>query len=470
MPPSTPHDAATRYDTIIIGAGQGGGPLASALAQSGERVALIERKHVGGTCVNEGCTPTKTMVATARVAHRARRATDYGVDAGPVTVDMQAVRARKRRVVEDFRSGSRKSIEETDGLDLIEGEAAFTGKKTIAVHLQGGDRETFEADRIVINTGARPFIPPIDGLMDIDFLDSTSIMELGEVPEHLLVLGGGYIGLEFGQMFRRFGSRVTIIQRGDQLLSREDEDVAGAVAEILEAEGINVQLSAETTRAEKQSDGGVRLTVEQNGDTHTLGGSHLLVATGRRPNTDDLGLDAAGVETDERGHVQVNGRLETRAEGVYAIGDVKGGPAFTHISYDDYRILRGNFLHEASRTTRERLVPYTVFIDPQLGRVGLTEKQADEQGCSYEVARLPMQQVARAIETDETRGFMKVLVDPDTEQILGVAILGKEGGEVMSVLQVAMMGALPYTAIRDGTFAHPTLAESLNNLFATLDG
>jgi pyruvate/2-oxoglutarate dehydrogenase complex dihydrolipoamide dehydrogenase (E3) component len=277
------------------------------------------------------------------------------------------------------------------------------------------------------------------------------------------------VGLEFGQMFRRFGSRVTIVQHADQLLGREDEDVADAVAEILEEDGVAVRLSTEATRAEKQADGGVRLTVEQNGQTHPLDGSHLLVATGRRPNTDDLNLDAADVETGESGHVQVNDRLETSAEGIYAIGDVKGGPAFTHISYDDYLILHDNFLHGKRRTTQGRLVPYTVFIDPQLGRVGLTEKQADEESRSYEVAKLPMEHVARAIETDETRGFMKALVDPDTKQILGVSILGKEGGEVMSILQVAIMGELPYTALRDGAFAHPTLAESLNNLFSTLD-
>lgn len=457
------------YDAIVIGAGQGGGPLAGSLARAGWRTALIERKHVGGTCINEGCTPTKTMIASARVAYLARRAADFGVETGPVSVDMETVRQRKRDIVEQFRSGNRENIESTDGLDLIEGNAAFIDGKTLEITLPDGSIQTLQSGCVIINTGERPFIPPIDGLDAVDYLDSTSIMELGTVPDHLLVLGGGYVGLEFGQMFRRFGSAVTIIQRGDQLLTREDADVADTVADILRDDGIDVLCSTEATAAEQRDDGTVSITIENDDGTQTLEGSHLLIATGRRPNTDTLNLEAAGVATDKRGHVQTSNRLETSADDVYAIGDVKGGPAFTHISYDDYRILNDNLLNDADRSIEGRLVPYTVFIDPQLGRVGLSETQARKRGYDVEVAHLPMARVARARETDETRGFMKAVVEANSKQILGAAILGLQGGEIMSVLQMAMMGNVPYSQIRDCAFAHPTLAESLNNLFMTLN-
>ena len=460
----------TSYDAIIIGAGQGGGPLAGALARAGWSTALVERKHVGGTCVNEGCTPTKTMIASARVAHLARRAGDYGVDTGPISIDMKTVRQRKRDIVESFRSGSRQSVEQTNGLDLIEGEASFADDHTLEVALQNGKTQTIRSEHIVINTGARPFIPPIDGLGDVDYLDSTSIMELGTAPDHLIVLGGGYIGLEFGQMFHRFGSDVTIIQRGDQLLSHEDEDVAEAVADILRDDGIDVRLGAEATAVDQAGDGTISVTIDHEGDTRTVSGSHLLVATGRRPNSDGLNLEAAGLSTTDRGHIPVNERLETGVGSIYAIGDVTGGPAFTHVSYDDYRILRDNLLRDAGRSTEGRIVPYTLFTDPQLGRVGLSESQAREQGYDIKVAELPMTRVARALETDETRGFMKAVVDADTDQILGATVLGIEGGEVVSAIQLAMMGGLSYTDIRDAPIAHPTLAESLNNLFATIDG
>jgi pyruvate/2-oxoglutarate dehydrogenase complex dihydrolipoamide dehydrogenase (E3) component len=458
-----------KYDTIIIGAGQAGGPLSTALAQAGWKTVLIERKHVGGTCVNEGCTPTKTMVASARVAHLARRAADYGVQTGPVTVDLAKVRQRKRDIVETFRQGSQGHIERTEGVDLLFGQARFVAAKTIEIQLNEGGVRQLAADIIFINTGGRPVMPPIEGLKSVPALDSTSIMELGTLPEHLLVLGGGYIGLEFGQMFRRFGSQVTIIQRGKRLLTREDADVAEEVTKILEEDGITVLLEANTFKAEHTASGQIQLTVKTPTGEQTLTGSHLLVAAGRAPNTDQLNLAAAGVETDARGFVQVNERLETNVPGIFALGDVKGGPAFTHISYDDFRIIRTNLLQGGNATTMDRLVPYTIFMDPQLGRVGLTEEEAIAQGRSFCVAKLPMRHVARAIEVDERRGFMKAITDAETDQILGVAILGIEGGEVMAVLQMAMMGGVPYTAIRDGVFAHPTLAESLNNLFQALD-
>ena len=461
--------ATQAYDAIVIGAGQAGVPLSTALAGAGRKTALIERAHVGGTCVNVGCTPTKTMVASARVAHLARRAADYGVHTGPVTVDLERVRQRKRDIVDSFRSGSERRIEQTDGVDLIMGEARFTGARSVEVRRDGAETLRLAADLIFINTGDRPATPPVDGLSRVPTLNSTTIMELDHVPEHLLILGGGYIGLEFGQMFRRFGSAVTIIQRGHQLLAREDADVADEVAKILREDGVEVLLDAEARHVEQDANRALRLTVRQPEGERTLEGSHLLVAAGRTPNTEALDLPAAGVQTDQRGYVQANERLETNVPGIYALGDVKGGPAFTHISYDDFRIIRTNLLDGGHATTADRPVPYTVFIDPQLGRVGLTEEQARQSGRPIRAAKLPMSSVARALEVDETRGFMKAVVDAETQQILGAAILGIEGGEVMAVLEVAMVGHLPYTALRDGVFAHPTLAESLNNLFMAMD-
>jgi pyruvate/2-oxoglutarate dehydrogenase complex dihydrolipoamide dehydrogenase (E3) component len=460
----------TAYDAIVLGSGQAGGPLAGALAKAGRKTALVERVHVGGTCINEGCTPTKTMVASARVAYLARRGADYGVRTGPVEVDLARVRQRKRDIVASFRKGSERRLAEA-GVELIAGEGRFTGPHTLEVHLNDGrGTQTLTAPLVVINTGARPSRPPLPGLDGVPTLDSTSIMELDRVPDHLLVLGGGYIGLEFGQMFRRFGARVTVAQRGERLLSREDPDVADLLAQILREDGVEVLLNADAVRAGRGPGGAVELVVRTPEGERTLAGSHLLVAAGRTPNTDRLGLAEAGVETDRRGFVTVNERLETSAPGVYAAGDVKGGPAFTHISYDDYRILRKNLLEGGHATTTGRLVPYTVFTDPQLGRVGLGEQEARAQGLAVRVARMPMSYVARALELDESRGMMKAVVDAKTDQILGFAVLGIEGGEVMAMVELAMMGRLPYTALRDGIFAHPTLAEGLNNLFANLEG
>ncbi|HEX5156291.1 MAG TPA: mercuric reductase [Ktedonobacterales bacterium] len=457
-----------QYDCLILGSGQAGNPLATALAQAGRKTAIIERVHVGGTCINEGCTPTKTMVASARVAYLARRAGDYGVGVGDVTVDMKRVRQRKRETVDSFRGGSERRLEGNPNLDLIYGEARFTGPKTVQIMLPSGEKRELAAETIFINTGERPADPDVPGLDPARTLNSTSIMELDVVPPHLLVIGGGYVGLEFAQMFRRFGSQVTIIQRGRQLLTREDGDVAEAVAQILTEDGIEILLNSAPTGV-TSIDNGVTLHVKTPDGERDITGSHVLAAAGRVPNTEALNLAAAGVATNERGYIQVNERLETNVPGIYALGDVKGPPAFTHISYDDFRIIRANLLEGGSATTTDRMVPCTVFIDPQFGRVGLSEEEARNQGRNIKVAKMPMSWVARADEVDETRGFMKAVVDAETRQILGCAILGIEGGELMAMVEIAMMGHLPYTVLRDAIFAHPTLAESLNNLFASLD-
>jgi pyruvate/2-oxoglutarate dehydrogenase complex dihydrolipoamide dehydrogenase (E3) component len=460
--------SSQQYDAIVIGSGQGGKPLCMALAQAGMRTAMIERAHVGGTCINEGCTPTKTMVASGRVAYLARRAADYGVQTGPISIDLQKVRQRKRDIVESFRSRSQSRLEETANLDLIFGDARFAGAKSVEVRLKDGSQRVLSAKYIFINAGTRASRPRLDGLDNIPFLDNASIMELDTVPDRLLILGGGYIGLEFGQLFSRFGSHVTIIQSAGQLLKGEDPDVAQEVANILQQDGIEILLNAKATGVTR-SDRSIRLELQQQNNPATVVGSHLLVATGRVPNSDTLNLGVAGIQMNDRGFIQVNDRLETAADGVYALGDIKGGPAFTHISYDDFRIIRANLLEKKSASIANRMVPYTLFIDPQLGRVGLTETQARAQKRNIRVAKLPMSSVARALEVDETRGFMKAIVDSETNQILGAAILGIEGGEVMSALEIAMMGKLPYTSLRDGVFAHPTLAESLNNLFMAMD-
>jgi len=459
-------DAGERYDAIVVGSGQAGTPLSRALAEAGMGTALVEREHVGGTCVNEGCTPTKTMVASARVAYLARRGANYGVQTGPITIDLKRVRERKREIVKSFREGNQARIEKTPNLSLIFGTASFRGPKTLAVRGNDGSERSLVADKIFINAGTRAARPALEGLDQVPFLDNKSIMELDSVPAQLLVLGGGYVGLEFGQMFRRFGSRVTVVESGPQLLAREDRDVAEEVEKILREDGIAVMLRSKALRV-SQAAGKIRLEVSSGERSETMEGSHLLVATGRVPNSDTLNLGAAGIRTDAHGFIKTNNRLETNVAGVFALGDIKGGPAFTHISYDDFRVIRANVLEKKNVSIDGRQVPYTAFIDPQLGRVGMSEQEARKSGRTVRVAKMPMSHVARALEVDETRGFMKAIVDAESGEILGATVLGVEGGELMAVLEVAMMGKVTCEALRQGIFAHPTLAESLNNLFAS---
>jgi pyruvate/2-oxoglutarate dehydrogenase complex dihydrolipoamide dehydrogenase (E3) component len=445
-------------DVLIIGSGQAAGPLASALAEAGKQTVLVERDQIGGTCVNVGCTPTKTMIASGRVAYLAGRGADYGVQTGEITVDMETVRQRKRDIVKQWRSGSEKQLLDQDNPRTIFGEAAFTGAHEVTVELRDGGQEEFTAETIVINAGERPAPLDIPGADGVNILNSTTVMELDEVPAHLVMVGGGYVGLEFAQLFRRLGAEVTIVHRGSHLLGREDEDIAGAVQKVLEEDGIEVLLNASASSVAERGNE-VVLAADQQGTTREIAGSHLMTAAGRVPNSDSLALEAAGIPTSDT--------LETNVSGIYAVGDIKPGPKFTHMSYDDYRILKGRLIDGKDTSIAGRMVPYTVFIDPQLGRIGMTEAQARDEGRNIRVAEMPMASVARAKETGEPRGVMKVVVDADDDMILGAAILGMEGGEIASMLQIAMMGKLPYTALRDGIFPHPGLAEAFNNLFAS---
>jgi pyruvate/2-oxoglutarate dehydrogenase complex dihydrolipoamide dehydrogenase (E3) component len=402
------------------------------------------------------------MVASAQVAHYARNAARWGVQASDVRVDLPAIVERKNKVVASFRAGQERRVAERKTLHLYRGHARFLS----AHQLQVGN-EVIEGERVFINTGTRPEIPRLPGLDSVPYLTNATLMELRDLPEHLLVLGGGYIGLEFGQMFRRFGSEVTILHRGDRILTREDPDLGDALLKALEAEGVKFLLNAQTT-AVHTSAGKIVLEVELAKGNTTLAGSHLLVATGRRPNTDDLGLEKAGVETDARGYVKVNSRLETNVPGICALGDVKGGPAFTHISYNDYQIIYGNLIEGKNLTTEHRYVPYAVFTDPQFGRVGITEQEARASGRKLKIGTYPMAYIARAIERDETAGLMKIIIDAESDRILGAAILGTEGGELIQILGALILANAPYTVLKGAVFIHPTLAEGFFGLMESV--
>ncbi|GAB1196782.1 hypothetical protein APSETT444_006057 [Aspergillus pseudonomiae] len=475
---------ATHYDAIIIGSGQGGTPLAKALAEANKKTALIEKIHIGGCCVNEGCTPTKTMIASGRVAHLIRRGPDYGIHLpGQVglknefTVSMDKVRQRKRDIVSSFRSGSEKRLESA-GVDVLRGEARFNDANTLKVMFPDGSHRLINGEKIIVNVGCRPVPPSLDGLEKIDkarVLDSTSIQELDELPGHLVVIGGGYVGVEFGQLFARLGSKVTMVQRGAQLLPREDKEIAAELLDILRDEHMPIHLGARPTSISSTSMETFRLSVETQGGTEIVSNvTHLLFAAGRVPNTDHLNAHAAGIEVDAKGYIKCNEFLETSVPSIYTLGDVKGPPAFTHISYDDFRVLKASLLSDSlahsGPSVTDRLVPYVVYTDPQLGHVGLHEREARERYPHMRIstAAMPMSYVARALETDESNGMMKAVVNADDGQILGFTCLGTEGGELMSVVEMAMIAKLPYWKLQDAVFAHPAFAESLNNLWGFL--
>ena len=453
---------ALKYDAMVIGSGQGGNPLAKQMAARGETVALIESDHLGGTCINTGCTPTKTMVASAQVAHYARNAGRWGVHTGDVRVDLSEVLKRKNEIVQSFRSGWEKRIQKQDKLDLFRGRANFVGARSMQV-----GTEMIEAQRIFIDTGASPTIPPIAGLNSVPYLTNMCMLELAEMPQHLLVLGGGYVGLEFGQMFGRFGSEVTVVQSAERILPSEDDDVTSELQKILESEGIKFHLQSRATKVEQKSKC-ISLTVETRSGPETICGSHLLVATGRTPNTKDLDLNKAGINTNQKGFIVVNDRLETSAENVWALGDVNGGPAFTHISYNDDQIIYANLYEGKDLRTSARILPYAVYTDPTLGRVGLTEKAARAQGRKLKLGKIPMASVARAIERAETQGFMKIVVDAETDHVLGAAILAVEGGELVQILSTLMLADKPYMLLKGAIYIHPTLAEGFFGLMESV--
>jgi len=454
------------YDAIVIGAGQGGSPIAEAFANAQRTTALIERADVGGTCVNTGCTPTKTMIASAAVANCVSHASEYGIEVGPPHVHLRAIRDRKDSLVRSFRTQRRTHLESIQGLDIYDGEASFVGGKALQVRYPRERSIELASETIIIDTGSRPSIPPIQGILDVPTLDSTSIMELTTLPEHLAILGGGVVGVEFAQMFRRFGCIVTLIEQSSQLLPQEDPDVAATLSDILSEDGITLRVGCAVKFIEQQGETIRILGAEGNGNLCVLC-SHVLIAAGRTPNTDTLDLSRTGITTIPSGHIEVNDRLQTSVPGIFAIGDITGGAPFTHISYDDYRILRSNLLLGGQASTANRIVSYVVYVDPQLGRVGLSETQATAIGVPYRLAKMPMWHVARALETGQPRGFMKALVDPTSGRILGATVLGDQGGEIMSMIHVAMLAGLSYEVLRDSPFAHPGYAESLNNLFSS---
>ena len=451
-----------RYDAIIIGTGQAGPSLAERLAKTGMHVAVIERGHFGGTCVNNGCTPTKTLIASAYVARLAKRAVEYGVEVGPVRVDMARVKARKDAVVESSRTSLEKWLRGLANVSVYRGEARFVKAHTVTV---GAD--TLTAERIFINVGARPYVPDLPGVRQVPYLTNESMMDVDYLPEHLLVIGGSYVGLEFGQMYRRFGSRVTVIEMGPRLIGREDPEVSQAIRDILVAEDIAIRLDAMCIALES-APGGVQVRVECTEGPTRETGTHVLLAVGRVPNTDEQGLREAGIETDDRGYIKVDDTLNTSVPNVYALGDCNGHGGFTHTAYNDYEIVADNLLSGAHRKLSDRIPIYGLFTDPPLGRLGRTEAEARRDGFNILIGRMPMTDVSRAREKGETQGLMKVLVDASTKQILGAAILGTGGDEAVQSLVDAMYAHLPCTVVQHGVRIHPTVSELIPTLLGEL--
>ncbi|MDG4666534.1 FAD-containing oxidoreductase [Mycobacterium sp. 236(2023)] len=448
------------FDAIIIGAGQAGPPLAARLTAAGQTVAIIERKLVGGTCVNYGCIPTKTLVASAHTAHVARRGAEFGIGTGEITVDMAAVKARKDKISGGDREGVESWIDGMDGATLIRGHARFESPHTVRV----GD-QLLEADRIFLNVGGRAVAPDMPGLADVDYLTNVGILDLDVLPEHLVVIGGSYIALEFAQMYRRFGAEVTVVEKGPRLTSREDEDVSAAIRDILEAEGITVVVGADAISFAKHGNG---IAVTPRAGAEPIVGSHVLVAVGRQPNTDDLGLELAGVETDSRGYVVVDDQLRTSVDHIWAMGDCNGKGAFTHTSWNDYEIVAANLLDDDPRRVSDRVTTYALYIDPPLGRAGMTADEVRRSGRKALVGKRPMTRVGRAVEKGETQGFMKIVVDAETEEILGASILGVGGDEVVHLILDVMTAKLPYTAISRTMHIHPTVSELVPTMLQEL--
>ncbi|GGF35722.1 mercuric reductase [Echinicola rosea] len=454
------------YDAIILGAGQSGMPLAKKISSQGGAVALIEKRAIGGTCINDGCSPTKTMVSSARVAHMVSRAADYGVILPHYRVDQKAVKSRKDHIVTLFRGGAEKSLRKNESIDILMGSAAFKDSRTIQITSDTGEISFISGTKIFINTGSEPRIPKIEGLAGTPYITSTTIMELEETPTHLLIMGGGYIGLEFAQMFSRFGSKVTIIDRAERLVHKEDEDVCKEISQIFSEEGIDTLFNAEVRKVSYQD--GFKLTTETPKGVLEIKGSHLLVATGRIPSSAHLGLENTRVKLTDKGFIQTDDFLQTSEKHIYALGDVAGSAPFTHIAYHDAHIAFQHAFKENAVSKHERLVPYCVFIDPQLGRIGLNEQEAQAKGIPYKTGKFLMKHAGRTLEVDETRGFFKVLVDPESKKILGATILSLDGGEILATLQMAMVGGVTYDTIATLPIAHPTLAESLNNLMGSI--
>ena len=452
-----------RFDSIIIGSGQAGPPLAARLTGANLSVAFIEREHFGGTCVNDGCIPTKTLIASAHAAFVARRYADFGVTiGGPIGVDMKAVKARKDAIVQASVNGVAQLVQDMPGLSVFWGHARFNGPHQITIN-----GETIEAEKIFINVGGRPVIPDWPALRDIPYLTNSSIMNVDYLPEHLIVIGGSYIGLEFAQMYRRFGSRVTLVEQGPRLIAREDEDVSQAIQDILTREGIELRLGAKCIGVEKR-EGGVAVTADCASGAPEIFGSHLLLAIGRRPNTDDLGLTAASIATDERGYIRVDEQLRTNVPGVWAMGDVNGRGAFTHTSWNDYEIVAGNLLDNDARRVSDRIAAYALFIDPPLGRAGMSEREVRALGRNALIGKMAMTRVGRAKERGETLGFMKVIVDTETKRILGAALLGLNGDEIVHSLLDLMYADTPYTVISRAMHIHPTVSELIPTLLQHL--
>ncbi len=454
------------YDLVILGDGTGSTLAAWTFAGEGKRVAVVERKYIGGSCPNIACLPSKNIIHSAKVAAYVRESKEFGITAEGFSVDMSAVRGRKRRMVSGLNEMYLDNYEKT-GAEFILATGRFIAPKTVEATLPDGSVRRLRGTNVIVSTGTRAALDPIPGLAEAQPLTHIETLELGEVPEHLLVLGGGYIGLELAQAMRRFGSRVTLIERNEQLVSREDDDVTEALTGLFRDEGVEIFLNAKTKRVTGTSGDAVQVVIEQNGVEKTLEGSHLLVATGRKPNTEGIGLELAGIALTDRGYIKVNERLQTTAPGVWAIGEAAGSPQFTHISVDDFRVVHDNLSGSGKRVTTGRQVPFCLFTDPEFARVGLSEKEAKAQGIAYRSFKIPMEAVLRARTLGETRGFMKALVENDSDRILGFAAVGVGAGETMAVVQTAMIAGLPYTALRDAVLTHPTLAEGLGALFSS---